>query len=99
MELLKAFVEAVMDGEKTENESNLLEYMVKCYLEEKPISSPQIKKIEEEMSPYYEDVSFEASEKLFRLVYDLCGSYEEAAFREGVLVGLRLQKEVEKLCI
>ena len=46
------------------------------------------------MGPYYENVPFAVSEKLFQLVYDLCSSYEEAAFRAGLLLGLHLQNTI-----
>ena len=79
-------------GEREIN--NVLDYLVDCYLEDHPVSSQKIKEIREEMGPYYENIPFEASETLFQLVYTLCGAYDDAAFRAGLLVGLHLQNEL-----
>ena len=76
--------------------SGLLDYLTSRYLEDHPISSERVKAIQDEMAPYYEAVSFVASERLFCLVYDLCGAYEDAAFREGLMVGLHLCNEIRK---
>ena len=73
---------------------NVLDYLAECYLEDNPVSSKQIKLIQEEMGPYYENVSFAVSEQLFQLVYDLCSASENAAFREGLMVGLHLQNTI-----
>lgn len=94
---LKKYMEELSKKEGCGEACNLLDYIIVGYLEDNPVSSRRIKEIEAEMAPYYENVSFDTSEKLFRFVYDLCGNYEKAAFREGVLVGLRLQKEMERL--
>jgi hypothetical protein len=74
----------------------ILDYLVLCYLEEHPVASENIKAIQKEITPYFEDTPFEASNHLFRLVYDLCGAYEDAAFREGFKVGLHLCHEIGK---
>ena len=76
------------------NVSAVVDYLAVCYLEDNPISSTQIKAIEGEMEPYYEGIPFAASERLFSLVYGLCSAYQEAAFREGLKVGLHLQNEI-----
>lgn len=75
-------------------ENNILEFLASRYLEEHPVSSQEIKSIEKEMAPYYENAPFEASCQLFQTVYDLCSHYENTAFREGLRVGLQLAKEL-----
>lgn len=75
---------------------SVLDYLTECYMDEYPVSSEEIKKIEKEMEPIFEKLCLAESDKLFRLVYDLCGSYERAAFREGVKVGLQFLLEKEK---
>lgn len=77
------------------NADGVLNYLVTCYLDDTPVSSDRIKEIQNKMEPYYENVPFETSNRLFALVYDLCSAYEDAAFREGLLVGLHLQKEID----
>ena len=77
-----------------ENFSSIVEYLTECYLEDHPVSDEEILKIQKEMAPYYENVPFVTSERLFNMVYNLCGAYERAAFREGLLMGLHLFDEV-----
>ena len=74
----------------------ILDYLASRYLEEYPITSDQIKAIQEEMAPYFENTPFETSNHLFQLVYSLCGAYEDTAFREGFKVGLHLCHEIGK---
>ena len=81
------------DGGEREIE-NVLDYLVDCYLEDNPVSSKKIKEIQEEMGPYYENVPFAVSERLFQLVYDLCSAHENASFRSGLLLGLHLQNAI-----
>lgn len=54
--------------------TSVLDYLTMCYLEEHPVSSERITAIQDEMAPYYEGVPFAASERLFELVYNLCGA-------------------------
>lgn len=75
----------------------VLGYLTKRYLEDNPISSEEIKKIEQEMGPYYENVPFATSERLFQLVYDLCDAYGETAFQAGITMGLHLREEISKV--
>lgn len=81
---------------KQKDVQGILDYLVSCYLEEYPITSNEIKTIQEEMAPYFKDTPFEASNHLFQLVYGLCSAYEDAAFREGFKVGLHLCHEIGK---
>ena len=77
-----------------ENVDSILDFLASRYLEEHPVTSDEIERIAMEMEPYYESIPFCNSSDLFRKVYDLCGSYEKTAFREGMLVGLQLAKEL-----
>ena len=83
--------EVFENGYKPES---VLDFLVSEYLAEHPVSSEEIRRIEKKMGPYYEGISFEASSELFGLVYKLCGQYESAAFREGLLTGLQLAGEI-----
>lgn len=83
-------------NESQRDVASVLDYLTACYLEDHPISSERVKAIQDEMAPYYEGVSFAVSEQLFQLVYDLCGAYEDAAFREGLKVGLHLCNEIRR---
>lgn len=96
-EKMKRYLKEHPFDSKERDVDGVLEYLTSCYLEENPVSSREIVAIEEEMAPYYENVSFEESEKRFRLVYALCGKYEEAGFRAGLQVGLRLREEIAEL--
>lgn len=73
---------------------SILEFLAARYLEEYPVTSGEIKAIQSQMDPYFESLGADNSNKLFGLVYDLCGNYEAAAFREGLYVGLRLREEI-----
>lgn len=82
--------------DKKQKEINsIIEFLATRYLEENPVTSDEIAAIQKEMDPYYENIPFSASARLFQLVYDLCGHYEAAAFREGLRIGLRLKNEIE----
>lgn len=94
---LKAYVVQDQFAWKERKAEGILDYLEQCYLEENPVQSAETKAIEEEMGPIYEALPFEMSEKLFRLIYGLCGKYEKAAFREGLRVGLHLREELESL--
>lgn len=80
--------------EKLNEMDSMIEFLASRYLEEHPITSNEIKKIETEMEPYYKNIPFDVSCNLFRKVYDLCSYYEGTAFREGLIVGLQLAKEL-----
>ena len=73
---------------------SVLEFLAERYLEEHPISSKKIEEIQKQMNPYFEQIELDASNKMFQLVYDLCSSYEAAAFRTGLQLGLRFQDEI-----
>lgn len=74
---------------------SIMEFLAKQYLEENPIESDKIREIQMQMAPYYEKIDLDASNKLFMLVYDLCEAYEDAAFREGLHMGVRLRQEID----
>ena len=76
---------------------DILACLTRRYMEDNPIESEKIHGIEKEMEPYYENVSFAASERLFRLVYDLCDAYGDAAFQAGLLMGLHLRDAISKV--
>ena len=94
---LKAYLEENPLVWKEREAEGVLDFLEKCYLEENPVESEETKAIEKEMGPIYEALPLEMSDKLFRLVYDLCGKYEKAAFREGMRVGLHLWEELGRL--
>ena len=85
--------ESSSDKEQEKSKS-VIDFLASRYLEENPVSSEEIDAIQTEMDPYYENIPFSASAKLFQLVYDLCGCYESAAFREGLRIGLCLRNEI-----
>ena len=76
---------------------SIIEYLTQCYIEDHPVASAQIQQIQAELAPYYEMVSFAVSERLFELLYTLCGAYEKAAFQDGLLVGFRLAEELNRM--
>jgi len=76
---------------------SVLDYITDCYLEDNPIDDKAIREIQAELSPYYENIPLAASERLFVLIYSLCGAYESAAFRTGIQVGAHLQRELESI--
>ena len=94
---LKVYVEQDQFAWKERKAEGILDYLEQCYLEENPVESEETKAIEKEMGPIYEALPLEMSDKLFRLVYDLCGKYEKAAFREGRRVGLHVREELGRL--
>ena len=94
---LKIYLEKNPLTWKEREAEGVLDFLEQCYLEENPVECERTKALEKEMSPIYEALPFDMSEKLFCFVYKLCGEYEKAAFREGIRVGLHLHHELEGL--
>lgn len=59
---------------------SVLDYLTTRYLEEYPVTSEGIQEIKKKMDPYFEMLAFDASNMLFKLVYDLCGRYYGSSF-------------------
>lgn len=95
--MLKAYLKRSPLEWKERQVEGVLDFLEQCYLEENPVECERTKALEKEMSPIYEALPFDMSEKLFCFVYKLCGEYEKAAFREGIRVGLHLRHELEGL--
>lgn len=74
---------------------HILQHLTECYLENNPVSNSEVEAIEDELSPWFECISFENSAKMFTMIYDLCEQYEKAAFQEGLKVGLHLRHDIE----
>ena len=75
----------------------VIDFLIASYQEENPISGKEIDVIEKEIAPYYEELPFEGSSRLFILVYKLCAAYEKAALREGIMIGLHLKEEIGEM--
>lgn len=72
---------------------SVLQLLVTGYLEDHPISSEQIKRLEKELEPYLDGKPVWRADILFRSIYDLCGAYQEAALIAGLRMGIRLAME------
>ncbi len=77
-----------------EHLESVLQLLVTGYLEDHPISSEQIKRLEKELEPYLDGEPVWRADILFRSIYDLCGAYQEAALIAGLRMGIRLAMEL-----
>ena len=82
----------------SKEEIPILEILWDCYYQSNPIRTEQIKQIEAKLAPAFEVLSFEDSNNAFCLLYDLVGSYQHAAFTEGLQVGLQIHDLLQKKC-
>lgn len=80
------------DGQVCES---ILELLWECYSYSNPIGDADVQKYEAILAPVFEQLPFDASNKLFMTVCELCNAYQHAAFLEGVRIGWRLTNELE----
>ena len=92
---MNTFLKKHLHNRDERDMGSVIDYLADCYLMDNPISSEQIKHIQEKMTPYFEGIPLDASDTLFQLVYGLCGAYEDAAFRAGLLIGTHLKSELD----
>ena len=73
---------------------SLLEFLFCCYTEDHPLDNETIRRCYEKMEPLFEGLPRDASNQLFQNIAAVCIAYEQAAFIEGLRIGVRLQIEI-----
>lgn len=76
-----------------EETSSILEFLYYNHLSSKPIDDGRISECEKALSPVFDELSLESSDRLFDLIADLCAAYQRAAFIEGIRIGVQLSRE------
>ncbi|MBQ7229552.1 MAG: hypothetical protein IJX04_01460 [Oscillospiraceae bacterium] len=78
----------------TEPES-ILEALWYEYSCRSPIDDGQIRQAEKNLSPVFEALSMEASDRLFDQIVALLNAYQRAAYLEGLRAGVRFIQELQ----
>lgn len=79
------------------NAESILEFLFCCYIEDHPLDNDAIRRCYEKIEPFFESLPRNASNELFQDIAAVCIAYEQAAFIEGVRVGVVLQEELTDL--
>lgn len=73
---------------------SILDLLWYCYSAANPIDDGKIQAAEKALAPVFQELSFEASDALFDLVFELCTAYQRAAFLEGIQIGVQIATEL-----
>ena len=81
----------------TESESILeaLWYEYSCH---NPVDDGQIRQAEKNLSPVFEALSMEASDRLFDQIVELLNAYQRSAYLDGLRTGVHLIQDLSKIC-
>ena len=78
----------------TESDS-ILEALWYEYSCRNPIDDGQIRQAEKNLSPVFEALSMEASDRLFDQIVALLNAYQRAAYLDGLRIGVHLLQELQ----
>ncbi len=76
------------------NADGILEFLFCCYTEDHPLENDAVRKCYEKLESFFDELPNDASNQLFRNIMELCNSYEQAAFIEGMRIGVHLEREI-----
>jgi len=79
----------------SEEPPSILDFLFYNYLSSIPKDDGRISQCEKALSPVFEELSLESSDRLFDLIADLCAAYQRAAFIEGIQIGFQLTSELK----
>ena len=74
--------------------SSVLEALWYDYSCRNPIDDGRLRQAEKNLSPVFEALSMEASDRLFDQIVDLLNAYQRAAYLEGLCTGVLFMKEL-----
>ena len=60
-----------------------------------PIDDGQIRQAEKNLSPVFEALSMEASDRLFDQIVELLNAYQRSAYLDGLRIGVHLFQELQ----
>jgi len=75
--------------------NSVLEFLYKCYMEEKAGDSETIRAGFGEIDQLISSLTLDENNRIFELVCDLCSEHGKRAYLEGIHIGVRLQKELD----
>ena len=78
----------------TESDS-ILEALWYEYSCRNPVDDGQIRQAEKNLSPVFEALSMEASDRLFDQIVALLNAYQRAAYLDGLRIGVHLLQELQ----
>lgn len=73
---------------------SVLDFLYNTYVEYHPIETKEIRKKWQSIESIMESLSIDDSNRVFLTMCSICDVYQEAAFREGLLLGARLEREL-----
>ena len=73
---------------------SVLDFLYNTYVEYHPIDTKEVRKQWQSIESILESLSVADNNRLFLTMCSICDGYQEAAFREGVLLGARLEREL-----
>lgn len=76
------------------NADSILEFLFCCYTEDHPLENDAVCNCYEKLEPFFERSPIGDSNQLFRHIAELCNACEQAAFIEGMRVGIHLVIEI-----
>lgn len=71
---------------------SVLDFLYNTYVEYHPIETKEIRKKWQSIESIMESLSIDDSNRVFLTMCSICDGYQEAAFREGLLLGARLEQ-------
>ena len=81
----------------TEPES-ILEALWYKYSCRSPIDDGQIRQAEKNLSPVFEALSMEDSDRLFDQIVELLNAYQRSAYLDGLRTGVHLIQDLSEVC-
>lgn len=73
---------------------SVLDFLYNTYVEYHPIETKEIRMQWQSIESIMESLSLDDNNRVFLTMCSICDGYQEAAFREGLLLGARLEREL-----
>ena len=73
---------------------SVLDFLYNTYTEYHPIDTKDIRQQWQSIESIMESHSIDDCNRVFLTMCSICDGYQEAAFREGLLLGARLEREL-----
>ena len=78
--------------------NSILEALWYEYSCRSPIDDGQIRQAEKNLSPVFEALSMEASDRLFDQIVELLNAYQRSAYLDGLRTGVHLIQDLSEVC-
>ena len=73
---------------------SVLDFLYNTYVEYHPIDTKEIQKQWQSIESILESLSIDDSNRVFLTMCSICDGYQEAAFREGLFLGARVERDL-----